>query len=203
MSELAYELQHERYRQCVALYKQAKLAECLGLCLRNISDPDITRYFHIKTLYLLAGVNRWSQSRRKVINSRRLSGIHHVHANRNQRYRDEAEELFEATAKLARGKSKTVGVTAAVEVGLQAFRRELNGMLGWPFYDTPRDVSGDPSFGKPPFPLRQGSLESILFTRQDSAEDDGDMGCDTDANEGEHEAEEIETSVERTCCICK
>jgi hypothetical protein len=33
------------------------LAECIELCHQNISDPNIMRYFHIKTLFLLSGAH--------------------------------------------------------------------------------------------------------------------------------------------------
>jgi hypothetical protein len=57
MFESACALQHEKYQQCVALLKRDRLAECIELCHQNISDPNITRYFHIKTLFLLSGAH--------------------------------------------------------------------------------------------------------------------------------------------------
>ena len=54
MTEPASDLQHVKYRQCVALSKQRKLAECTQVCLHNMTDPNILRYFHIKTLFLLS-----------------------------------------------------------------------------------------------------------------------------------------------------
>jgi hypothetical protein len=46
-------LYYKQWHECKELYKQAKYTECIKLCLHNMGDPTMPRFFQIKTLLLL------------------------------------------------------------------------------------------------------------------------------------------------------
>jgi hypothetical protein len=46
--------QRERYQRCLDLFKAGKYAECVNLCLDNLTDPNMTRALQIKTLIVIS-----------------------------------------------------------------------------------------------------------------------------------------------------
>jgi hypothetical protein len=60
----------QQFDECLALYRQGKLAECIKLGERSLMDPGLSPYLSIKTHCILAGaVDEWRKAEASSFNT--------------------------------------------------------------------------------------------------------------------------------------